>query len=235
MKKITILLVDDHTVLRQGLRALLLTEPDMEIVGEAENGRQAVQMAGKLAPDVVIMDVAMPQLNGIEATRQIGKEAPLAKILVLSSYGDDAYVHQLTEAGAVGYLIKQTAANDLIKAIREAYKGNAYFSPSIAKRLLDRYRQSFLRGGKPLKQKSAVHLTPREREVLQLVAEGKGNKQMASDLCISIKTVEKHRQEAMNKLNIHDVAGLTRYAIAQGIIESTPCIGTIGESLGAGK
>ncbi|HZP59833.1 MAG TPA: response regulator transcription factor [Opitutaceae bacterium] len=235
MKKITVLLVDDHTVVRQGLHALLLTEPDMEIVGEAENGRQAVQMAAKLAPDIVVMDIAMPQLNGLEATRQMSKEAPLTKILVLSSYGDDAYVHQLTEAGAVGYLIKQTAANDLIKAIREAYKGNAYFSPSIAKRLLDRYRQSFLKGGKPLNQKSAVHLTPREREVLQLVAEGKGNKQMASDLCISIKTVEKHRQEAMNKLNIHDVAGLTRYAIAHGIIESTPCIGTVGESLGAGK
>ncbi len=222
MKKITVLLVDDHTVLRQGLRALLQTEPDMEIVGEAENGRQAVQMAAKLAPDVVVMDIAMPQLNGLEASHQIAKEAPLTKVLILSSYGDDEYVHQLTEAGAVGYLVKQTAANDLIKAIREAQKGNAYFSPAIAKRLLDRYRESFLKGGKPLNRKAAVRLTSREREVLQLVAEGKGNKQMASDLCISIKTVEKHRQQAMDKLNIHDVAGLTRYAIAQGMIESTP-------------
>jgi DNA-binding NarL/FixJ family response regulator len=222
MKKITVLLVDDHTVLRQGLRALLATEPDMEIVGEAENGRQAVQMAAKLAPDVVVMDIAMPQLNGLEATHQICKEAPQTKVLILSSYGEDEYVRRLTEAGAVGYLIKQTLANDLIKAIREAHKGNAYFSPSIAKRLLDHYRESFLKGGKPLTQKSTERLTSREREVLQLVAEGKGNKQMASDLCISIKTVEKHRQQAMNKLNIHDVAGLTRYAIAQGIIESTP-------------
>jgi DNA-binding NarL/FixJ family response regulator len=222
MKKITVLLVDDHTVLRQGLRALLLTEPDMEIVGEAENGRQAVQMAVNLAPDVVIMDIAMPQLNGLEASAQIAREAPLSKVLILSSYGDDEYVQRLTEAGAVGYLTKQTAANDLIKAIREAQKGNAYFSPSIAKRLLDRYRQSFRTGGKLPKQKSTAHLTSREREVLQLVAEGRGNKQMASDLCISIKTVEKHRQQAMDKLNIHDIAGLTRYAIAQGIIESTP-------------
>jgi DNA-binding NarL/FixJ family response regulator len=222
MKKITILLVDDHTVLRQGLRALLQTEPDMEIVGEAENGRQAVQMAAKLAPDVVVMDIAMPQLNGLEATHQICKEAPLAKVLILSSYADDEYVRRLTEAGAVGYLIKQTMANDLIKAIREAHKGNAYFSPAIAKRLLDHYRESFLKGGKSLTQKTVERLTSREREVLQLVAEGKGNKQMASDLCISIKTVEKHRQQAMNKLNIHDVAGLTRYAIAQGIIESSP-------------
>jgi DNA-binding NarL/FixJ family response regulator len=222
MKKITILLVDDHTVLRQGLRALLLPEADMEIVGEAENGRQAVQMAAKLGPDIVVMDIAMPQLNGLEASQQIAKQSPLSKILILSSYGDDEYVQKLTEAGAVGFLIKQTAASDLIKAIREAQKGNAYFSPSIAKRLLDRYREAFLRGGKPINQKSAVSLTPREREVLQLVAEGKGNKRMASDLCISIKTVEKHRQQAMNKLNIHDIAGLTRYAIAQGIIESTP-------------
>jgi DNA-binding NarL/FixJ family response regulator len=222
MKKITILLVDDHTVLRQGLRALLLTEPDLEIVGEASNGRQAVQLAGKLAPDVVVMDIAMPQLNGLEATNQIRKEAPQAKVLILSSYADDEYVHQLTEAGAVGYLIKQTAANELIKAIREVYKGNAYFSPSIAKRLLNRYQEFFLKGGKPLSKKAAVHLTSRESEVLQLVAEGQGNKQIASDLGISIKTVEKHRQQAMNKLNIHDVAGLTRYAIAQGIIESTP-------------
>lgn len=234
MKKITILLVDDHTMLRQGLRALLLSEPDMEVVGEAENGRQALQMARKLAPDVVVMDVAMPQLNGIEATRQLTHELPRTRVLILSSYGDDAYVHQLTEAGAVGYIIKQTAANDLIMAIREAHKGNAYFSPSIAKRLLDRYREAFLKGGRAINQKTPVSLTSREREVLQLVAEGKGNKQMASDLCISIKTVEKHRQQAMDKLNIHDIAGLTRYAIAQGIIESTPPINAGDESPVAG-
>jgi DNA-binding NarL/FixJ family response regulator len=222
MKKIRVLLVDDHTVLRQGLRSLLLDKPDMEVVGEAENGRQAVQLAAKLLPDVVVMDIAMPQLNGLEATRQITKELPTVKVLILSTYGEDEYVHQLTEAGAVGYLIKQTASTDLIEAIREAYKGNAYFSPSIAKRLLDRYRDSFLNGGKPINQKAAVHLTSRELEVLQLVAEGKGNKQMAAELCISIKTVEKHRQQVMDKLDLHEVAGLTRYAIAQGIIESAP-------------
>jgi len=222
MKKIRVLLVDDHTVLRQGLRSLLLDKPDMEVIGEAENGRQAVQLAAKLLPDVVVMDIAMPQLNGLEATRQITKELPTVKVLILSTYGEDEYVHQLTEAGAVGYLIKQTASTDLIEAIREAYKGNAYFSPSIAKRLLDRYRDSFLNGGKPINQKAAVHLTSRELEVLQLVAEGKGNKQMAAELCISIKTVEKHRQQVMDKLDLHEVAGLTRYAIAQGIIESAP-------------
>src|SRR6266571_3025876 len=219
MTNITVLLADDHTVVRQGLRALLEAEPDIEIAGEADTGRQAVQLAKTLKPDVVVMDIAMPLLNGLEATRQIIKEVPSARVLILSSYSDDEYVHQLTEAGAAGYLIKQTAANDLIKAIRAAYKGNAFFSPSISKRLLDYYREAYLKG-KPIK-KHGEQLTSREHEVLQLVAEGKVNKQIAADLCISIKTVEKHRQQVMNKLNIHDVAGLTRHAIAKGIIEST--------------
>lgn len=221
MNKIKVLLADDHTVVRQGINSLLKAEADIEVVGEAENGRQAVQMAKTLLPDIVIMDIAMPQLNGLEATRQIIKEGIPTKVLVLSSYSDDEYVHQLTEAGAAGYLIKQTAANDLIKAIREAYRGNAFFSPSISKRLLDYYREAYMKGGKPIK-KHGEQLTSRELEVLQLVAEGKVNKQIAADLCISIKTVEKHRQQVMNKLHIHDVAGLTRYAISRGIIESTP-------------
>jgi DNA-binding NarL/FixJ family response regulator len=224
MKKITVILADDHTVVRQGLRSLLAAEQDIEIVGEAENGRQTVQMVQKLRPDVVVMDIAMPQLNGLEATRQIMREGLATKVLILSSYGDDEYVHQLTEAGASGYLVKQTAANDLIKAIREAYKGNAYFSPSISKRILEYYREAYLKG-KPLR-KHTEQLTTRELEVLQLVAEGSVNKQIAAELGISIKTVEKHRQQVMNKLNIHDVAGLTRYAIARGIIESTPRLDT---------
>jgi len=220
MQKTTVLLVDDHTVVRQGLRALLEAEGDIQIVGEADTGRQAVQLARKLLPDIIVMDIAMPLLNGLEATRQITKDIPSAKVLVLSSYSDDEYVHQLTEAGAMGYLVKQTAATELIKAIREACKGNAYFSPAISKRLLDQYRESFMRG-QPVKKRADL-LTPRESEVLQLIAEGKANKQIAAELCISIKTVEKHRQQVMNKLNIHDVAGLTRYAIAKGIIESAP-------------
>jgi DNA-binding NarL/FixJ family response regulator len=220
MKKITVLLVDDHTVVRQGLRSLLAAESDIEVVGEAETGRQAVQMTLELKPNVVVMDIAMPSLNGLEATRQIIHQTPGTKVLVLSSYSDEEYVHQLTEAGAAGYLIKQTAATDLLIAIREAYKGNAFFSPTISKRLLDRYREAFL-NGKPLK-KHGEHLTSRELEVLQLVAEGKVNKQIAAELCISIKTVEKHRQQVMDKLNIHDIAGLTRYAITKGIIETSP-------------
>ncbi|MDB6122934.1 MAG: Two component transcriptional regulator, LuxR family [Pedosphaera sp.] len=218
MQKITVLLADDHTVVRQGLRALLVVEGDIEIVGEADTGRQAVAMAKKLMPDVVVMDIAMPLLNGLEATRQITKQLPSSKVLILSSYSDDEYVQQLTEAGAAGYLVKQTAANDLLKAIREAHKGNAFFSPSIAKRLRDQCREAFV-SGQPVKKRSD-YLTTREAEVLQLIAEGQANKQIAAELCISIKTVEKHRQQVMNKLNIHDVAGLTRHAISKGIIES---------------
>lgn len=218
-KRINVLLADDHTVVRQGLRLLLEAEPDICVVGEAENGRAAVQLAKKLLPDVVVLDVAMPLLNGLEATRQIARDVPTAKVLILSSYSDDEYVQQLTEEGAMGYLIKQTAANDLLKAIREAQKGNAFFSPSISKRLLEQCRESFARGGQMKKRTN--RLTSREAEVLQLIAEGQANKQIASELSISIKTVEKHRQQVMNKLNIHDVAGLTRHAIAKGIVESS--------------
>jgi DNA-binding NarL/FixJ family response regulator len=218
MRKIAILLVDDHTVVRQGLRALLSAEEDMEVVGEAENGRMAVGLAKKSNPDVVVMDVAMPLLNGLEATRQILKMLPTTKILVLTSYGDDECVSQLMDAGASGYLIKQTAANDLIRAIREVQRGNAFFSPTIAKRLRDQCREAFTTGQPPRK---STELTTREAEVLQLIAEGFSNKQIASELNISIKTVEKHRQQVMNKLNIHDVAGLTRYAISKGMVERT--------------
>jgi DNA-binding NarL/FixJ family response regulator len=217
MQKISVLLADDHTVVRQGLRALLEAEEDMTVVGEAENGRQAVQMAKRLQPEVVVMDIAMPSLNGLEATRQISKESPHSHVLILSSYSDDEYVQQLTDAGASGYLVKQTAANDLVAAIREAKKGNAFFSPAISKRLLDHYRSSINR---PPDQKKPTKLTPRELEVLQLIAEGYPNKQIAGELFISIKTVEKHRQQLMHKLDIHDVAGLTRYAISKRIIEN---------------
>ena len=220
MKKITVLLADDHTVVRQGLRMLLEAEDDMHVVGEAETGRQAVQLCKKLRPDVIVLDVAMPVLNGLEATREIIREVRETKVLILSSYGDDEYVQQLLEQGAIGYLVKQTAANDLLKAIRETVKGNSFFSPSISKRLLDQCRDAFVRGG-PIPKKTS-QLTAREAEVLQLIAQGQANKQIAAELAISIKTVEKHRQQVMNKLNIHDVAGLTRHAISKGIIERNP-------------
>jgi DNA-binding NarL/FixJ family response regulator len=218
MEKIKVLLADDHTVVRQGLRVLLEAEPDIAVVGEAANGREAVQLTKKLMPDVVVMDIAMPNLNGLEATRQIAKEVPTAKLLVLSSYNDDEYVHQITSAGATGYLLKQTAATELIKAVREARRGNAFFSPVVSRRLVERYRKAVLSGA-PVNKRNNL-LTPREAEVLQLIAEGRANKQIAAELSISIKTVEKHRQQVMNKLNIHDIAGLTRYALSKGIVES---------------
>ena len=216
MKKINVLLADDHTVVRQGLRMLIEGEPDIAVVGEADNGLQTVQMARKLRPDVVVLDVAMPHLNGLEVTRRITRDLPDTRVLVLSSYSDEEYVQQLTEQGASGYLVKQTAGNELIKAIREAHKGNAFFSPSISKRFLDQCRDAFSR--KERLAKKTGRLTSREAEVLQLIAEGRANKQIASELGISIKTVEKHRQQVMNKLGIHDVAGLTRHAITKGIV-----------------
>jgi DNA-binding NarL/FixJ family response regulator len=218
MEKIKVLLADDHTVVRQGLRVLLEAEPDIAVVGEAANGREAVQLTKKLMPDVVVMDIAMPNLNGLEATRQIAKEVPTAKLLVLSSYNDDEYVHQITSAGATGYLLKQTAATELIKAVREARRGNAFFSPVVSRRLVERYRKAVLSGA-PVNKRNNL-LSPREAEVLQLIAEGLANKQIAAELSISIKTVEKHRQQVMDKLNIHDIAGLTRYALSKGIVES---------------
>jgi DNA-binding NarL/FixJ family response regulator len=217
MQKTTVLLADDHTVVRQGLRALLEAEEDISVVGEAENGRQALQMAQRLQPDVVVMDIAMPLLNGLEATRQLNKEKTRSKVLILSSYSDDEYVQQLTEAGASGYLVKQTAAKDLVMAIREVKKGNAFFSPTISRRLLEHYRGA---AAKPAGTVKNTKLTTREQEILQLIAEGFANKQIAGELFISIKTVEKHRQQLMNKLGIHEVAGLTRYAMNNGVIEA---------------
>jgi len=219
MKRITVLLAEDHTVVREGLRTMLEAEGDIEVVGDAETGRQAVEMTRRLLPAVVVMDIAMPQLNGLEATRQILKTAPATKVLILSAHSDDAYVEQVIALGAAGYLIKQTSAHILARAVREAQKGNTFFSPSILNRLKTRDQHSPNRGG-GLKKKG-IRLTSREVEVLQLIAEGKANKQIAGELCISIKTVEKHRTHLMEKLNIHDTAGLTRYAIAAGVIESS--------------
>lgn len=223
MKKISVLLVDDHTVVREGLCALLKLSEDIQVIGQAENGQQAVQMAASTPPDVVVMDIVMPLMNGLEGTRQILKAVPKTKVLVLSSYSDDDYVKQLRDAGATGYLIKQTAADNLVLAIREVHKGNAYFSPAITKRMRDRVRQAFS-DGRSIKKN--IDLTSRESEVLQLIAKGLPNKKIASELLISIKTVEKHRQQVMNKLNIHQVAGLTRYAMSKGIIDR----GTIAQN-----
>ncbi len=219
MKRITVLLADDHTIVREGFRKMLEMEDDIQIVGEAQDGRQAVLMAKKLRPAVLLMDIAMPLLNGLEATRQVLKIVPATKILILSAHNDDAYVKSATDSGARGFLLKQTSAHDVCRAIREVEQGNTFFSPSIAKRVQDRNCKSPDRGGS-LKVRNG-NLSSRETEVLQLIAEGKANKESAAELGISIKTVEKHRENLMTKLDIHDTAGLTRYAISAGIIESS--------------
>ena len=203
-KQITILLAEDHAIVRQGLCALLNADGHFKIVAEAKTGREAVEMTAALKPDVILMDIAMPVLNGLEATRQILAANPAAKVIVLSAHSDDEYIKRMCAAGVSGFLEKQTSAEILTKAISEVAGGGIFFSPSIAKRL----------------HVNGPRLTARETEVLQLVAEGAANKQVAAALCISIKTVEKHRQHLMDKLKIHDTAGLTRYAIAEGVVES---------------
>jgi DNA-binding NarL/FixJ family response regulator len=213
---IKVLLVDDHTVVREGLRFLLETEGDIKVIGEAKHGREAVQMTEKLRPDVVLLDIAMPFLNGVEAARQIMKSCPETKILILSSYEEDEYIRKLIQAGVGGYLLKHTVADDLVRAVREVQKGNAYFSPSISKRLSNSW-QFFTENRAP--NRANEHLTTREAEILQLIAEGFANKQIADIIGISIKTVEKHRQAVMDKLGLHEVASLTRYAIQKGIVE----------------
>jgi DNA-binding NarL/FixJ family response regulator len=219
MKRITVLLADDHTIVREAFRKVLEFEDDLEVVGEAQDGRQAVALVKKLHPDVVLMDIGMPHLNGLEATRQISKAVPATKVMMLTAYSDDAYVASAKESGAVGFLLKQTSAHEVYRGIRAVYQGKTLFSPSISRRLDYLNLQSLSRGG--MINKKVGELTSREMEVLQLVAEGNANKQTASELNIGVKTVEKHREHLMAKLDIHDIAGLTRYAIGAGIIESS--------------
>ena len=219
MKQITVLLAEDHMIVREGLRRLLETESDIKVVGEAATGREAVAMTRKLRPAVVVMDIAMPLLNGLEATRQLSQVVPEAKVLILSAHSDDAYVERVMAFGAAGYLIKQISGHLLSEAIREVQEGNTFFSPSIAKKCCDRNQKLLHRNSLP--NAKADCLSSREVEVLQLVAEGEANKQIAAELGISTKTVEKHRDHLMQKLNVHNTAGLTRYAIATGIIESS--------------
>ena len=219
MKRVAVLLAEDHTIVRQGLRLLVEAEGDIEVVGEAKTGREAIQKTADLHPEIVVMDIAMPQLNGIEATRQILKAFPATKVLILSAHSDPEYVEQVVKEGAMGYVVKQASGEVVAKAIRELHKGKTFFTPSIAKRLNEDYQKS--PGEVGLRKKHGIQLTSREAELLQLIAEGHVNKQIASELAISIKTVEKHRQHLMEKLHIHDIAGLTRFAIATGIIESS--------------
>ena len=204
---INVLISEDHAMVRQGLRSILEGADDMVVVGEAADGLQAVQKSDQLNPDVVLMDLSMPVLDGIEATRRIHHKNPNIKIVVLSSYGTDDLVARAIESGVCGYVLKNSAAQELLKAIREAHEGREYFSAPIARRLTNLKRAAFNRG----EEFEFARLSPREEEVLRLIAEGRANKQIAQTLDISIKTVEKHRQQVMNKLDIHETAGLTRY------------------------
>jgi len=219
MKRITILLAEDHTIVREGFRKMLELEDDFEIVGEAADGRQAVALVKKFHPEVVLMDIAMPLLNGLEATRQALKAVPITKIIMLSAHNDDAYLKSASESGAMGFLLKQTSSHEVCRAIREVHQGKTFFSSAISKRQERLNPPGPKRAGQP--KKSGVRLTSREMEVLQLIAEGKANKETAAELGIGLKTVEKHREHLMDKLDIHDTASLTRYAISAGIIESS--------------
>ncbi len=219
MKRITVLLAEDHMIVREGFRKMLELEADLQVVGEAEDGREAIALVKKLRPEVVLMDIAMPRLNGLEATRQVLKAFPDTKVIMLSAHSDDAYIKDATAAGAVGFLLKQSSSHLVCEAIRQVQKGKPFFSPTVARRLRQLEDQPPKRaGGSPSRN---ARLTSREVEVLQLIAEGKANKETAAELGISMKTIEKHREHLMQKLDIHDTAGLTRYAISAGIIESS--------------
>ncbi|MEX2605820.1 MAG: response regulator transcription factor [Kiritimatiellia bacterium] len=215
---ITVLLVDDHQIVLEGLTALLEAEKDIHVVGRALDGQQAVSLEAELHPDVVVMDIAMPILNGLEATRHIHRHNPGARVVLLSAHRDDVYIERALALGASGFLIKQSSAHVLADAIRKIHAGGTFYSPGIEQSIRQRRKEDLNRLGTPTR--SAASLTPREAETLQMVAEGMANKQMADHLKISIKTVEKHRNNLMRKLGIHDTAGLTRYAIATGVIQS---------------
>ncbi len=210
---IRILLADDHKITRQGLRALLGKQEDMEVVAEAEEGRMAVRLVRELLPDVVIMDVSMPDLNGMEAARQIVGKFPDVKIIALSMHSDSLFVTEMLRSGASGYLLKDCAFEELARAIRAVVAGKAYLSPSISGIVVDDYVHRLSKAD----FSTSELLTDREREVLQLIAEGESTKQIALKLHISVKTVETHRRQIMNKLDIHTVAELTKYAIRKGL------------------
>ena len=212
---IKVLLADDHTILREGIGALLEDEPSIVLVGEAEDGRSAVKMACELQPDVVIMDIAMPLLNGVEATRQIKRHSPETRVLILSMHDNEEYIRQVLAAGAMGYILKDAAARELIQAIKTVYGGEAVLSSAITRLVIEDY----LRWGDVRPEEDSANLTVREREILQLIAEGYTNKEIAGILCLSIKTVQAHRGNLMSKLDLHDRGELIKYAIQKKIIE----------------
>ena len=215
--KTKVLLVDDHTIVRQGIKALLDTQEGIEVVGEAEDGREAIEKAKQMAPNVIVIDITMPNLNGIEATRQIKKINPEIKVLVLTVHDNEEYIHRILQAGASGYLLKESAVSELVSAINAVEKGEIFLSPSISKVVVTDYIRHVETGSGDFD--SLNILTNREREVLQLIAEGHTNKNIAHELKLSVKTVDVHRSHIMDKLNIHDITGLVKYAIRKGLIK----------------
>lgn len=215
MRKLRILLADDHKLMRGGLRLLLEQQPSITVVGEADDGRQAVEKASSLKPDVVVLDIGMPNLNGIEACAQITQTLPTTSVVMLSMHSDEAYVLRALKAGARAYLLKDSAESDLVRAVQAVSDGKSYFSPAVSKVLLEDYVRKLQRSGV---EDSFDLLTPREREILQLVAEGKSNKDVANLLNLSVYTVETHRANLMQKLNLRSVPELILYAVRKGII-----------------
>jgi DNA-binding NarL/FixJ family response regulator len=213
--KYRIVIAEDHTILREGLRALLSSNPDFEIVGEAEDGRGAIRCVEKLKPSLVLTDLSMPRMNGMDAIREIKRRSPETKILVLTVHKTEEYILATLQAGADGYLLKDSTHAELLAAVRHVLSGKHYISPGISDKVLDGY----LEGRKTLKTRTSWEtLTQREREILKLIAEGYKNKEIADDLCISVKTVEKHRANLMEKLNLHNVQALTTFAIDKGLV-----------------
>lgn len=214
-KKIRIVLAEDHTILREGLRALLSADPKFEIVGEAADGREAIRWVEKLGPDLVTMDLSMPRMTGMDAIREIKKRYPATKIIALTVHKTEEYLRTTLQAGADGYVLKDATHEELMLAIENILEGKTYLSPGISEKVIAGYLE-----GKENRLPSSTLgvLSPREREVLKLIAEGYKNKEIAADLCISLKTVEKHRANLMKKLDLHNVAALTSYAIEQGLV-----------------
>jgi len=212
---IKLLLAEDHTIVRKGLRSLLDSEEAIEVVGEAEDGREAVKKVEELEPHVVVMDISMPGLNGLEATRQIKKRFPRVRVLILSVHTDEEHVYQALRAGASGYVVKKSAPDELFSAINALFRGDSYLSPAISREVIEAYIH---RAERMPKEDEYELLTPREREILQLIAEGRSTRQIGALLHISPKTVETHRAHIMEKLNLHTTAELTRYAIHKGLI-----------------
>jgi two-component system, NarL family, response regulator NreC len=211
MAAIRILLADDHTIVRQGLKLILSAQPDLEVVGEAANGTEAVALAQKLKPDIVLMDVAMPELNGIDATRKMVEENPRVRVLVLSMHKEAVYVRNILRAGARGYILKDAIDTELLNAVRSVARGDGYVSPAVSGALLNDYRQNVT---DPIDL-----LSGREREVLQLIAEGKTNKEIATHLNLSVYTVDSHRGKIMEKLNLHSTGELVRFAMKRGLVD----------------